>query len=225
MSEAASNSQLRSWARATIIQVVYEGHFTPTAQAVPPSSPFYVKSLAPVTRDVDRARALLREAGVATPVQVELTVPNNPDLRQVGEVIQAMAAEAGFNVTLRAMEFASSLQAAQRGDFQAYLVGWSGRTDPDGNLWNFVHSRGAQNDGKYTNTEVDRLLDASRSESDQEKRIAIFEQMYRHYIVEDRARLYLWHRKNIHAYSARVSGFVPVPDGLIRVTGVRLAAN
>ena len=57
------------------------------------------------------------------------------------------------------------------------------------------------------------------------KRIAIFEQMYRHYIVEDRARLYLWHRKNIHSYSARVSGFVPVPDGLIRVTGVRLAAN
>lgn len=211
--------------RATIVQVVYDGQYTPTAQAVPPSSPYYVKSLVPPSRDVARARALLREAGVATPVPVELTVPNNPELRQVGEVIQAMAAEAGFEVTIRAMEFASSLQAAQRGDFEAYLVGWSGRTDPDGNLWNFVHTRGAQNDGKYTNPEVDRLLDASRAESDQEKRVAIFEQMYRHYLTEDRARLYLWHRKNIHVYSSRVSGFVPVPDGLIRVTGVRLAAN
>ncbi|MCL4802631.1 MAG: ABC transporter substrate-binding protein [Burkholderiales bacterium] len=84
--------------RATIIQVVYDGHFAPTAQAVPPSSPYYVRSLAPPTRDVARARALLREAGVATPVKVELTVPNNPDMRQVGEVIQAMAAEAGFEV-------------------------------------------------------------------------------------------------------------------------------
>ncbi|TQF77636.1 ABC transporter substrate-binding protein [Elioraea sp. Yellowstone] len=211
--------------RATIIQVVYDGHFTPTAQAVPPSSPYHVRSLTPPTRDVARARALLREAGVATPVKVELTVPNNPDMRQVGEVIQAMAAEAGFEVSIRAMEFASSLQAAQRGDFEAYLVGWSGRTDPDGNLWTFVHSRGAQNDGKYANPEVDRLLDASREESDLEKRVAIFERMYRHYITEDRARLYLWHRKNIHAYSTRVQGFVPVPDGLIRVKGVRLAAN
>jgi peptide/nickel transport system substrate-binding protein len=211
--------------RATIIQVVYDGHFTPTAQAVPPSSPYHVRSLTPPTRDVARARALLREAGVATPVKVELTVPNNPDMRQVGEVIQAMAAEAGFEVSIRAMEFASSLQAAQRGDFEAYLVGWSGRTDPDGNLWTFVHSRGAQNDGKYANAEVDRLLDASREESDPEKRVAIFERMYRHYITEDRARLYLWHRKNIHAYSTRVQGFVPVPDGLIRVKGVRLAAN
>ncbi|WP_337875067.1 ABC transporter substrate-binding protein [Elioraea sp.] len=211
--------------RATIIQVVYDGHFTPTAQAVPPSSPYHVRSLTPPTRDVARARALLREAGVATPVKVELTVPNNPDMRQVGEVIQAMAAEAGFEVSIRAMEFASSLQAAQRGDFEAYLVGWSGRTDPDGNLWTFVHSRGAQNDGKYANAEVDRLLDASREEGDPEKRVAIFERMYRHYITEDRARLYLWHRKNIHAYSTRVQGFVPVPDGLIRVKGVRLAAN
>ena len=211
--------------RATIIQVVYEGQFTPTAQAVPPSSPYYVRSLNPPTRDVARAQALLREAGVSTPVRIELTVPNSPDLRQVGEVIQAMAGEAGFQVTVRAMEFASSLQAAQRGDFEAYLVGWSGRTDPDGNLWNFVHSRGAQNDGKYANAEVDRLLDASREEADQEKRVAIFERMYRHYITEDRGRLYLWHRKNIHAYSARVTGFVPVPDGLIRVKGVRLAAN
>ncbi len=77
--------------RGTINQVVYNGMFTPTMQAVPPSSPFHVKALTPPARDVARARALLREAGVQTPVRVTLTVPNNPELRQVGEVIQAMA--------------------------------------------------------------------------------------------------------------------------------------
>lgn len=209
--------------RATIVQVVYNGMYSPTAQAVPPASPYHVRSLQPPTRDVERARALLREAGVSAPVKVELTVPNNPELRQVGEVIQAMAAEAGFEVTIRAMEFASSLQAARRGDFELYLVGWSGRTDPDGNLWNFVHSRGAQNDGRYANPEVDRLLDAQRAETDQEKRLALFEQMYRHYITEDRARLYLWHRKNIVVHNTRLSGFVQVPDGLIRIQGLKLA--
>jgi peptide/nickel transport system substrate-binding protein len=197
--------------------------FTPTWQAVPPSSPFHVKSLTPPTRDVARARALLREAGVQTPVKIVLTVPNNPELRQVGEVIQAMAAEAGFEITLNAMEFASSLQAATRGDFEAYLLAWSGRTDPDGNLWTFVHSRGPQNDGKYANAEVDRLLDAARVENDPAKRVAIYEQMYKLAVVEDRSRLYLWHRKNIVAHTARLTGFVNVPDGLIRVQGLRLA--
>jgi peptide/nickel transport system substrate-binding protein len=209
--------------RATINQVVYNGMFTPTWQAVPPSSPFHVKSLTPPTRDVARARALLREAGVQTPVKIVLTVPNNPELRQVGEVIQAMAAEAGFEITLNAMEFASSLQAATRGDFEAYLLAWSGRTDPDGNLWTFVHSRGPQNDGKYANPEVDRLLDAARVENDPAKRVAIYEQMYKLAVVEDRSRLYLWHRKNIVAHTARLTGFVNVPDGLIRVQDLRLA--
>lgn len=209
--------------RATINQVVYNGMFTPTWQAVPPSSPYHVKSLTPPTRDVARARALLREAGVQAPVKVVLTVPNNPELRQVGEVIQAMAAEAGFEITLNAMEFASSLQAATRGEFEAYLLAWSGRTDPDGNLWTFVHSRGPQNDGKYSNPEVDRLLDAARVETDLEKRVALYEQMYKHAVVEDRSRLYLWHRKNIVAHTARLTGFVNVPDGLIRVQDLRLA--
>ena len=121
-------------------------------------------------RDVARARALLREAGVTTPLAVEMTVPNNPDLRQVGEVIQSMAAEAGFAVTLRAMEFASSLQAATRGEFQTYLVGWSGRVDPDGNITTFTRTGGGQNDGRYSNPEVDRLLDAARVELDVAKR-------------------------------------------------------
>ncbi|MFQ3622419.1 MAG: ABC transporter substrate-binding protein [Acetobacteraceae bacterium] len=209
--------------RATINQVVFQGQNTPTVQAVPPASPFHVRSLAVPTRDVARARALLREAGVRTPVRVVLTVPNNPELRQVAEVIQAMTAEAGFEVQINAMEFASSLQAATRGEFEAYLLAWSGRTDPDGNLWTFVHSRGPQNDGRYSNPEVDRLLDAARVESDLEKRIALYERMYRHYILEDQGRLYLWHRKNIVAHTARLSGFVNVPDGLIRLQGMRLA--
>ena len=113
-----------------------------------------------------RARALLREAGVTGPVQVEMTIPNNPDLRQVGEVIQAMVKEAGFELKLNAMEFASSLQAANRGDFETYLVAWSGRVDPDGNIWTFSHSGGGQNDGKYSNPEVDRLLDEARAVTD-----------------------------------------------------------
>ncbi|MCS6891175.1 MAG: ABC transporter substrate-binding protein [Rhodovarius sp.] len=208
--------------RAAINQVVYEGVFAPTAQPFPPASPFHLREVAVPSRNVERARALLREAGVRTPLQVELTVPNNPDLRQVGEVIQAMVREAGFDLRINAMEFASALQAATRGEFEAFLVGWSGRVDPDGNVYTFLHSRATGNDGRYSHPEVDRLLDAARAELDPEKRRELYLQIVQQAVLRDRARIFLWHRKNIVAHTARLSGFVAVPDGLIRPTGLRL---
>ncbi len=208
--------------RAAINQVVYEGMFTPTRQPIPPASAFHLSNFAPPARDVNRARALLREAGVTGPLALEMTVPNNPDLRQVGEVVQAMAREAGFEITLRAMEFASSLQAAQRGDFQLYLVGWSGRTDPDGNIHAFLHSRGGQNDGKYSNPEVDRLLDAARVEGDLEKRRDLYRQAMEIALARDAGRLFVWHRKNIMIHSTRLTGYQPIADGMIRLQGMRL---
>lgn len=208
--------------RAAINQVVYEGAYTVTAQGVPPSNPFHVRSIQPEPRNVARARQLLAEAGIRTPLQVEMTVPNNPDLRQVAEVIQAMVREAGFELRINAMEFASSLQAATRGDFETYLLAWSGRVDPDGNTWTFIHSRGPQNDGRYSNPEVDRLLDAARVETDAAKRLSLYEQMWQTSLRQDRHRIYLWHRKNIVAHTARLQGFRTVPDGLIRIQDLRL---
>lgn len=207
--------------RAAINQVVYEGMYTPTQQPFPPANPFHVRDFPPTERNVERARTLLREAGVTTPFPVELTVPNNPDLRQVGEVIQSMAAEAGFAVTLRAMEFASSLQAATRGEFQTYLVGWSGRVDPDGNIFTFTRTGGGQNDGRYSNLEVDRLLDAARTELDVAKRRDLYAQAVRIAFGQDVSRIYLWHRKNIMAHAARLTGYRPISDGMIRLQGMR----
>jgi peptide/nickel transport system substrate-binding protein len=208
--------------RAAINQVVYEGMYTPTRQAVPPANPFHTRNFEPEPRNVARARQLLREAGVTTPLVVEMTVPNNADLRQAGEVMQSMAREAGFDVRLRAMEFASSLQAAQRGEFELYLVGWSGRTDPDGNLYSFSHSTGGQNDGRYSNPVVDRLLDEQRQETDPARRLAILARINQISLAEDRHRIYLWHRKNIMIHSTRLTGYRPIADGMIRVQDLRL---
>lgn len=136
--------------------------------------------------------------------------------------MQAMLREAGFELRINTMEFASSLQAAVRGDFETYLLAWSGRVDPDGNSYTFMHSRGPQNDGRYSNPEVDRLLDAARIETDTARRRDIYGQIWAIAIRQDRSRIYLWHRKNIVAHNARLTGFVAIPDGLIRPQGLRL---
>jgi len=210
--------------RDAIVQVVYQGEYAPASQAVPPASAYHIQSIRPPARNLERARALLREAGAPNPLPVELMVANSPDQRQVGEVIQAMAREAGFDVRLRATEFASSLTAAERGEYEAYIVGWSGRVDPDGNVYPFITSRGPLNYARYSNPEVDRLMDQTRLTNNLEERRRLYEQAAR-IVMADRPILYLYHRKNIVAYTARLSGFQPVPDGLIRLQGMRLAAN
>lgn len=208
--------------RAAVNQVVFEGVHSITAQPLPPANPFHVRDFRPEGRNVARARQLLQEAGVRTPLQVEMTVPNNPDLRQAAEVIQAMVREAGFDLRINAMEFASSLQAATRGDFETYFLAWSGRVDPDGNTWTFIHSQGPQNDGRYSNPEVDRLLNGARVETDAERRRALYADAFNISLRQDRHRMYLWHRKQIVAHSARVQGFRQIPDGLIRIQDMRL---
>ncbi len=205
-----------------LVQVVYNGLYATTAQAIPPSSPMHLPGVRPKARDVAAAKALLKEAGVAVPVVVAMTVPNNPDLRQVGEIVQSMAAEAGFDVRITAAEYASALAAATRGEFEAFLTAWSGRVDPDGNLFGFVHSSGTLNDGKYANARVDALLEQARAVAEPGARRALYEQAYAQ-TTQDLPILYLWQQKNLVGLSARVVGFRQVPDGMIRLQGVSLA--
>jgi peptide/nickel transport system substrate-binding protein len=84
--------------RAVLSQVVFAGLYQPNAQATSALSPLYAPEIVPPLRDVVRARALLKQAGVTVPFPVSLIVYNTPATVQAGEVIQAMAAEAGFAV-------------------------------------------------------------------------------------------------------------------------------
>ena len=208
--------------KTALVQVVYNGLYATTAQAVAPNSPFYTPAVKPLERDVAKAKALLKEAGVTLPVVINMTVPNNPDLRQVGEILQSMAQEAGFDVRLTASEYASALTAANRGDFEAFVTAWSGRVDPDGNLYSFLHTGGVLNDGRYSNPKVDDLLDRARAISDVGQRRTLYGEMWQQ-TRQDLPILYLWQQKNLVGMSAKVTGFKPVSDGMIRLQGVSLA--
>jgi peptide/nickel transport system substrate-binding protein len=207
--------------REALIQVVYSGMFTPTVQANPPSSPFYFGELKVPARDVAKAKALLRQAGVPIPVPVTLTITNGSDIQQAGEVIQAMASEAGFDVKIKAMEFASSLQAAYAGNFQAYLIGWSGRSDPDGNMWQMLHTGGTFNYGHYSDPHVDKALDDARTVAAVDQRRTFYGKVWEQE-QKDLPLIYLWSGKNIVGMKQALTGFQQVPDGLIRVQGMEM---
>jgi peptide/nickel transport system substrate-binding protein len=207
--------------RDALIQVVYSGMYTSTVQANPPSSPFYFSDLKPPGRDVAKAKALLKQAGVPVPVPVTLTITNGSDIQQAGEVIQSMASEAGFDVKIKAMEFASSLQAAYAGDFQTYLIGWSGRSDPDGNMWQMLHTGGTFNYGHYSNADVDMALDDARTVAGVDQRRRFYAKVWDQE-RKDLPLIYLWIGKNIVGMKKGLMGFQQVPDGLIRLQGMEM---
>ncbi len=206
--------------RNVINNVVFDGQFVIGNQAVAPSSPWYTASLPIPERDVDRAKALIAEAGY-TRVPVELMVANSPDSVRVGEVVQAMAGEAGFDVSLRATEFATALDLQDAGDYDAFAVGWSGRLDPDGNIHSFVTCEGALNVSGYCDPEVDEWMNESRAVSDFAARKALFDKAAEHYIP-DRHIVYLYHTQLFFPHTTRLHGFVAFPDGMIRLSGVSL---
>jgi peptide/nickel transport system substrate-binding protein len=208
--------------RAALVSVVYNNMYSPSVQPVSASSPFYDLSLNPPPRDVGKARALLKQAGVTLPVKVELMTPNQPDVLQAAEVIQSMVAQVGFDVHIQAIEFASSLQASVRGDYEAYMIGWSGRVDADGNSYAFLHSGQGNNASHYANATVDKLLDDARNSTDLAKRKADYFKVWAQ-IQQDLPITYLYNPRNIMAMSAKLQGFRPVPDGMIRLQGLEMS--
>ncbi|PZX16946.1 peptide/nickel transport system substrate-binding protein [Palleronia aestuarii] len=210
--------------RAAISQVVFNGVTTPGNQQYSPESPFYAADYPVPGRDVERARELLAEAGYEDGVDLEVQVPNDPVNQQVMQVIQSMAGEAGIRISLQSKEFATMLADQTAGDYTASLVGWSGRVDPDGNIHQFMTTNGGINDSGYSNEEVDRLLNEARQTNETEERKALYAEA-RGILNEDLPIVYLWHDTWLWALSDRVQGFVPYPDGMIRLEGVSLAEN
>ena len=206
--------------RNGIVQVAMDGEADPGNQWVAPSNPFYAKNVPIPKRDVARARQLLKEAGVPNPSFTLMTATTS-DAQRIAQVVQAMAKEAGFDVKIQSTEFATSLNLADKGQFDAYVLAWSGRADPDGNLFSFYGCKQPLNYSGECRANWDELLNRSRSTLDPKERIKIFATMAAEFLKE-RPIIYLFHRHWLYAYNKKLTGFHAVPDGLIRVQGLKM---
>jgi len=207
--------------REAINQVVFNGEFVPGNQWINPQNSYYQQAFPIPKRDVAKAKTLLKEAGVAAPLTLDFMVPNGPENRAVAEVVQSMAAEAGFDLKIRVTEFATSLKQSDDGDYQLYLNGWSGRSDPDGNSFVFQTCNAPQNNGKFCDKEVDAAHAVARATSDPAERKKAYEIVAKKFLAEG-SILYLYHVQVLVALSDKVEGYKQMPDGLVRVVGVKL---
>jgi peptide/nickel transport system substrate-binding protein len=207
--------------REALNQVVFNGEFVPGNQWVNPQHPYYQSKFPVPKRDVVKAKALLKEAGVTGRIPIDFMVSNTPEVRAVAEVVQSMAAEVGFDLKIRVTEVATALKEGEQGNFQLYQNTWSGRIDPDGNSIIYQACGAPQNMGHYCDKEIDALHAEARATSDPARRKAAYEKLTAKFLAEGWI-IYMYHPRYLIAQTARVEGFRPMSDGIIRLAGVKL---
>jgi len=206
--------------RVALNQVAWDGQYTPGCTPISPVSPFADKSRKCPTRDVAKAKKLLADAGLAGGYSFEMMIINDPQQRRAGEVIQGMAKEAGFNISLKPSEFASALNDNDAGKDQTFLIGWSGRVDPDANIFQFQTCGATLNTTQACDEGLDVILHRAREVSDISQRTSLYRQAVDKFAFSRRNILYLYHLNYIVSYPKNVKGYKAVPDGLIRIKGV-----
>ncbi len=202
--------------REVINRVVFFDQYVPGCSPVSPSSRWADKALRCPGRDLDEAKRLIAQSGIKPPVPVELMLEAGGESARLGEVVQAMAAEAGFKVTLAPTEFTTALDNGDTGDFEAFQVGWSGRVDPDGNIYNQQASDGPTNYSGAADATVDDAINAARTERDPAKRRELYRELVA-LLNERKNILYLYHLRLYLGARPGIEGIEFRPDGIPRL--------
>src|SRR5437016_9284077 len=188
--------------RDGIVQVAMDGEADVGNQWVAPTNSFYAKNVPIPKRDVAKAKQLLQAAGVPNP-SFTLMTPTTSDAQKIAQVVQSMVKEAGFDVKIQSTEFATSLNMADKGDFEAYVLAWSGRADPDGNIFSFAACKQPLNYSGFCKQEVDDLLTRSRTTLDPAERKKIYGELAA-IVLKDRPIVYLFHRHWLWAHTSKL---------------------
>ncbi len=156
---------------------------------------------------------------LATGFSFTLKTTADPVSQQLAQLMQGQLQKAGITMTVQTQEFAVIVQEAQAHKFQAAQVTWSGRIDPDGNMYSWFHTGGDNNDTGYSNPDVDRLLEDARTSNDQARRKSDYQQAQK-LIATDAPYIFTHFGVSTQISSAKIKHFTIYPDAMIRLVEV-----
>jgi peptide/nickel transport system substrate-binding protein len=202
--------------RAAINKTVYNGLDQPDCNPLPLNSPYRSKTATCPARNVAQAKQLVAKSGVKTPIPVKLMVPNDATNERLGQVIQQMTKETGFNVSVQPIDFATGLEQGAAGKFDAMLTGWSGRIDPDGDLSGLITTGGKNNFAGMSDPGIDDPIQQAAAIQDPAQRAQLYDKAIQR-AAQLRGMIYLYH--NLYYLGARkdVAGIRYYADGLPRL--------
>jgi len=212
--------------KAAIISRVLNGTATSLRGVMSPDSAAFNPDLPEYRFDLERARALLAEAGV--PQGTEMVIDTTGATREIAEAIAALLSRTGLRVRAQVWEGAVlnpmwTTSAERRRERDMYLSSWGNATlDPSDIMQPTLRSGGRGNSAGYANAEVDRLIDAAETEVDEGRRRAGYQRAQQ--IVSDEAPwIFLWLPQDLYGVSRRIAGWRPQADSRINLHRVRIA--
>jgi peptide/nickel transport system substrate-binding protein len=209
--------------RQSIVQATSYGSATANQLAIPEGNPWYT----PYDRyryDTDEARRLLDAAG-SHPSKMDLLVTSEyPETVTAAQVIADNLSPLGISVDIRTVDFATWLDEQNSGNFDMLMMGWLGNIDPDDFYYAQHHTGGSSNAQKFSDPEVDRLLDAGRVETNQQLRQQDYAKAAS-LIADQVSYLYLYNPAVIQAWTPRLSGYEARRDGAVRFRTASLTGS
>ncbi|MBC3249784.1 peptide ABC transporter substrate-binding protein [Serratia fonticola] len=171
--------------KPAIIEAVFHGTGTAAKNILPPGVWSADADLKDYDYDPEKAKALLKEAGFANGMTIDLWAmpvqrPYNPNAKRMAEMIQADWAKVGVTAKVVTFEWGEYLTRVKNGEHQAALMGWTTATgDPDnffGPLYSCTSANGGSNSSKWCYQPFDKLILEARAESNHEKRVALYKE-------------------------------------------------
>ncbi|MDX5446197.1 MAG: peptide-binding protein [Zoogloeaceae bacterium] len=216
-----------------VIKEVFLGYAERAVSPFSPRSPQHDPALTPVPHDVERAKALLAEAGFADrngdgilesedgkPFEFELTFfQDSEDTRRMVLFLRDLYARAGIVMKPRPTEWSVMIDNLNRKDFDAITLGWTSGVETD--IFQIFHSSqivdGGDNFITYRNAALDRLIDAARGEVDEDRRMSLWRQAERE-LVADQPYTFLFRRQTLAFIDKRIAGLENTALGLNLMT-------
>jgi len=204
--------------REALVSSVFNNWYEAACSPVSPASPF-TSGLSEecVAYDPEASLALLADAGVETPYPISMNVSNNPDTLRFAQALQASVADGGFELTIAPVEYSTLLDMQDRGDFESLQLGWSGRVDPHGNMFNFLSTGQGNNYSGYSNPEVDQLLTDAAQTTDISDRADLYGDATA-IVQEENPIIYLYRLRSLTAYSTDIAGVETFADGVVHLS-------
>ncbi|HTI14173.1 MAG TPA: ABC transporter substrate-binding protein [Dictyobacter sp.] len=215
-----------SWAvnRQEILNSILKGTGVVSNGPIPPGSWAYQKNFTPYTYNVSKAKSELALAGDPNGISFTLLIASGSPLTvTMAQYLQSELQPAGIKMNIKQETFATLLSDTDSYNFQAAFLGWSGRPDPDGNIYSYFHTGGGNNTMQYSNPQVDALLENARTTSDQQTRATDYQQAQQ-MIMQDAPYVFLYHGVSVQATTTSVKNFTLLPTGIMVFTHVSLSS-
>ncbi|HKX18002.1 MAG TPA: ABC transporter substrate-binding protein [bacterium] len=210
--------------REALANVVLQGAVYPAYSFFPNGTPAYDPAWKLPPRNIVLAKEKLKEAGHPNGFEFTLLILPGQQRQAVGQAIQAMAADAGIQVKLQVVEEGAIIDAISHLTDQAALSEWSGRPDPDFDIYPFTTQSGlgSFNYTGYVNPRLQVVLDAARYLNGMSQRRRAYADANK-ILADDMPYVWLFFPKEYKLVSTKLHGFVDQPDGMMRLDAAWLA--